>query len=126
VNFVEFWLLAPSIALGGAAGALTRWGTFRAWGESRAAAALLSVNLAGSFALGVFYAVSPGLPSVVVAGLVAFTGGLTTFSTLMVACVRDARARKWGRAVILLVVHVGGGTVCALLGAYAVMLAIGA
>ncbi len=126
MNFAEFWALAPAVALGCAAGALTRWATFRAWGSGRVPAALVSVNLAGSFALGVFYALSPGLPVAATATLVAFTGGLTTFSTLVVDIATSLRARQWGRAAISIAVNFGGGAACALLGAGAVMLTIGA
>lgn len=126
MNFTEFWLYAPVVALGGVAGALTRWATFRAWGSERVAAALLSVNFAGSFALGVFYAISPELPVATTAALVAFTGGLTTFSTLVVEIATQARTRQWRRGALTTVTHFGGGALFAWLGTTAVIMASGA
>ncbi|MFM6981880.1 MAG: fluoride efflux transporter FluC [Microbacteriaceae bacterium] len=126
MNFAEFWAFAPFVAFGGAVGAITRWATFRAWGSGRVSSALLTVNLAGSFALGVFYALSPSVPWQATVTLVAFTGGLTTFSTLVVDIAMSLRSRLWWRALVSTVVHFGGGAVCALFGAGAVMLTIGA
>lgn len=126
MNFAEFWQYAPAIALGGVVGALTRWATFRAWGSERTVAALLSVNSVGSFSLGVFYGIAPELPFATTAALVAFTGGLTTFSTLVVEIATQARTRQWRRAATTTLAHFGGGALFAWLGATAVIMASGA
>lgn len=87
------------VAAGGAAGAGLRWAVFEAWPDAGGRAALLAVNLVGSFLLGAALA----LPAEAVdrwhAALhdgigTGFCGGLTTFSTLAVevaALGRDGR-----------------------------------
>ncbi len=101
-------VLAPAVAAGGAAGALLRWLVMRAGGTAGFTAGLLIVNLGGSLALGIFLALSWSSEAWLVVAI-AFTGGLTTFSTLMVDIVQSARSGKWTAAVVTGVVHLAGG-----------------
>jgi CrcB protein len=77
------------IAIGGALGALSRYGVTLLVVTSRGPGALgtLAVNMTGTLALGLVAGLAEGrldLPSAVRAGLVVgFLGAYTTFSTLM-------------------------------------------
>lgn len=108
----NFSALAPAVALGGAAGAMVRWLVMRSAGTARFTSGLLSVNLGGSLALGVILAANWGSEPLFL-GALAFTGGLTTFSSLMVDIVQTARSGRVSTAVLTGVVHlVGGALLC--------------
>jgi CrcB protein len=83
------WERVLLVALGGALGALSRYGVSLVVVTSRGSGALgtLAVNIAGTLALGVIAGLADSrfdVPSVVRAGLVVgFLGAYTTFSTLM-------------------------------------------
>lgn len=86
----------PLVALGGAVGAVVRWGAVEAWPWS-ATWAILVCNVIGSALLGVLAGFAPGPRSLVSADAYArefrrrrlvgtgFCGGLTTLSTVAVS-----------------------------------------
>ena len=101
------------IALGGAGGALARYGTTRALGVGigwDAAWATATVNVAGAFALGVaaqLLSERPGLALLVTTG---FLGAFTTFSTFAMDAVTLIRDRGVGTAML----YVGASVALAL------------
>jgi CrcB protein len=110
------------VALGGAAGALARWGvglglphTAGTWPW-----ATVTVNLTGCLAIGVLLAVlmarAPGhswLRPFLATGVL---GGYTTFSAFAVDAVQLADAGRWPVAVGYLLVSVVGGLAAVVLG----------
>ncbi|HUP86180.1 MAG TPA: fluoride efflux transporter CrcB [Acidimicrobiales bacterium] len=85
------------IAVAGAAGALTRYAVASAVGVRAFPWSTLSINVVGSFLLGILLQSAPGrLSDDVRTGLaVGFLGAFTTFSTFSyesVAMIRDGRA----------------------------------
>jgi CrcB protein len=109
-------------ALGGALGALARWGVSLAlpgtpgglpWGT-------LAVNLAGCLLIGVLLAVLPARfsPSTWLRPFLAVgvLGGFTTFSTFAVDVVRLGEAGAWPVALAYVAASVLGGAACVLLG----------
>ena len=105
--------LAIAVAVGGALGALLRYGAQLLWPArgSRIPRAVLLVNVVGSAIGGVFLALSTAgstagstpLVSSAVAIVVTtgFCGGLTTFSTFSVETVELATSGAWRAAVAL-------------------------
>lgn len=75
-----------AVALGGAVGALARWGAVTALGERAAPWSTLAVNVLGSLLLGVLVGLSEGrLAEPLRLGLaVGVLGAFTTFSTFSV------------------------------------------
>ena len=104
-------------AIGGALGALGRWGVGRGLPSSPGGWpwATTLVNLTGCAVIGVVLAVllarfpdSPWLRPFLVTGVL---GGYTTFSTFAVDTVRLADGGSWGTAAGYLLVSVVGGVV---------------
>jgi CrcB protein len=102
-------------ALGGALGALARWGVARALPHSPGAwpTATLLVNLTGCLLIGVLSGVllarfpaHPWLRPFLATGMV---GGYTTYSTFAVDVVQLADGGAWGTAVGYLLASVVGG-----------------
>jgi CrcB protein len=102
-------------AVGGALGALARWGVARALPHSPGTwpVATLVVNLTGCLLIGVLFAVllvrfpaSPWLRPFLATGVL---GGYTTYSTFAVDVVQLADAGAWGTAVGYLLASVAGG-----------------
>ena len=91
-----------AVAAGGAAGALTRYGTivaFDRFGWQGFPWAILAVNVAGSFLFGLIWsvleergAVSDGIRLLVLTG---FLGSLTTFSTFAFDSAQLLRGGSW-------------------------------
>lgn len=113
------------IAIGGALGASARYLTDRAvqmrygtafpWGT-------LTVNIVGSFLLGLVTAASPWLDSAVAAGMaIGLCGGFTTYSTFGYETLRLAEDGAGFLAAANAITSVGGG-----LGAVSLGLAVGA
>ncbi len=91
------------VGVGGAAGALVRWGIHEAWTTGAFPWATLLVNILGCALLGVITAgaFSPSAKRLAGTG---FAGGLTTFSTFTVEIVELLDAGRAGLAVLYLVV----------------------
>lgn len=100
------------IAVGGAAGALARWGiasTVNRWVPDFPAGTLF-INVVGSFLLGL--ALSMDLPPVVRVSLaVGFLGAFTTFSTFMFESHALAEAGALGRSILNLTVSLALGLI---------------
>ncbi len=106
------------VALGGAVGALARYGV-AVWlsvPTGRFPFATLAVNLAGSFAIGLL---GPALLRhdawrlLVVTGVL---GGFTTFSAFSLETLALFQAGRTGAALIYVIGSVAGGVLCAALG----------
>jgi CrcB protein len=102
-------------ALGGALGALARWGVTTALPPSPAGWpwATLLVNLTGCLLIGVLLAVAlarfPDSPWVRPFLAVGFLGGYTTYSTFAVDVVRLVESGAWLSGCGYVVASVGGG-----------------
>jgi fluoride exporter len=109
-------------ALGGALGALARWGVATALPASPGGWpwATLLVNLTGCLLIGVLLAVLPGrFPSSSLLRpflAVGVLGGYTTFSTFAMEVVRSAETGAWLIAGGYLLASVLGGLACVLAG----------
>ncbi len=94
------------VAIGGALGALSRYGLDRAVIGALGPTVLgtFLINITGSFALGVFVAVSPGRVSwpaeARLFAAVGFLGSYTTFSTLTVAGAQMMASGETTRALV--------------------------
>ena len=81
------------VALGGALGAVARYGTgvavARAWGTGGFPLGVLAVNILGSFLMGMFvvYAAHRGMTHLAPFVAVGFLGGFTTFSAFSLEAV---------------------------------------
>jgi CrcB protein len=110
-------MTALLVALAGAAGVLARYGIGAAiagpW-------AIVGVNVAGSFALGVLVGGGYGSEQVRTALGVGFLGGFTTFSTFSLKVVQDIDAGEPGRALAYLAASVVMGVTAAAAGFFAV------
>jgi CrcB protein len=110
------WFL---IALGGALGSLARAGLSLWLSSGRFPWGTISVNLAGSFLLGLvvaaaaFKAIDP--PTAAFLGL-GFCGAFTTFSTFSVETLALIERGALGMALLNLVSSVSGALICASLG----------
>jgi CrcB protein len=92
---------ASMVGLAGAAGAMARYGVNRAVGYRAFPWATLSINVAGSFVLGVLLA-GPGArwsTTVTTAVGVGFLGAFTTFSTFTYETIDLVRADRTAIAV---------------------------
>lgn len=113
------------IAVGGLAGAATRWAIVEAAPDGGLPWAILAVNLAGSLLLGGVIAAwmarptgaSPHLRLAVSTG---FCGALTTFSTLAVDLAGRIRSDEWDSALIWGIGSIAAGVAAALVGAASV------
>ena len=98
----------PMIAIGGAGGALVRWGVAEAWGAHVFPWPTFLVNVIGCALLAAFTA--DGVPKHLRRLLaVGFCGGLTTFSTLSVDVVRLQDSGDTGVAALYLTASVVAG-----------------
>ena len=106
--------LALAIVLGGAVGALLRYGAQLLWParDARVPLAVLGVNVVGSAMAGAFLALAQwvgadGSPviasSVALIVMTGFCGGLTTFSTFAAETVELAMNGSWRPAVVNIV-----------------------
>ena len=113
------WLL---VALGGALGAVSRFGIDRLMIGFVGPTVLgtFAVNITGSFALGLFLTLSDGRfgwsPELRVLVAVGFLGSYTTFSTLTVASLQLAGDGEWTRAVVNVAGSLAIGLAAAFLG----------
>jgi fluoride exporter len=115
------------IALAGALGAIGRYGIVLAVGARPFPAATLGINLAGSFALGVFLevAVTRRWPDVVVLPVATgLLGAFTTFSTFSVETQVLLRTERPLAALAYVGASVLGGLLMAFLGFYVARFAI--
>ena len=108
------------IAVGGALGALARWGLAAAvWPRAEFPAGILIVNLSGSLLLGWLFpltlqsAMHPELRLGVVTG---FFGAFTTFSTWLAGTLALATGAHVGLAVLYLAASLLGGVTLTLAG----------
>jgi len=110
------------IALGGAAGAIARYGLalWGAWAVPNfPAIGTLAANLAGCCLIGLLMAlaqrgtISETARQLLVTG---FLGALTTFSTFSWQTIELARERHWGAAVVNVALNCGLGLPAVLLG----------
>jgi len=106
------------VGVGGAVGSIVRYGVGLLFSSARFPWATLSVNLVGSFALGVLLTYALGRWSTVITtGLaVGLIGGFTTFSTFAWESFTMAHAGDTRRAALYVVVSVVGGLLAALIG----------
>lgn len=109
------------VAIGGALGAMSRYGVDRVFVGIFGPTVLgtFTVNISGSFLLGLFVVavdnrlgLSPELRAVIAVG---FLGSYTTFSTLTVAGVHLAQGGDWMRAAVNIV----GSVIVGILAAFA-------
>ena len=113
------WLL---MALGGAVGAVSRYGMDRALVAFIGPTVLgtFAVNISGSFLLGLFLTLSDERfgwsPELRVLVAVGFLGSYTTFSTLTVASLQLAGSGEWTRAAVNVVGSLAIGLAAAFLG----------
>jgi fluoride exporter len=114
------------VGVGGAVGSMLRYGVGLWFSNARFPWATLSVNIVGSFALGVLLTYALGRWSTTItSGLaVGLIGGFTTFSTFAWESFTMTQAGEVGRATLYLVVSLVGGLLAALLG-YATGRALG-
>lgn len=109
-------------ALGGALGALARFGVARALPHPPGAWpwATLTVNVTGCLVIGVLLAVLlarfPGHPWLRPFLVTGVLGGYTTYSTFAVDTVQLADAGSWGTAAAYLVASVVGGVIAVVVG----------
>jgi CrcB protein len=109
--------LVLAIAVGGALGALLRYGAQLLWPArgARVPVAVLLVNVVGSAIAGAFLALAQGNAangsvglgsSVVLIVMTGFCGGLTTLSTFAVETVELATSGSWRPAIANIVLNV--------------------
>ncbi|NND04406.1 MAG: fluoride efflux transporter CrcB [Acidimicrobiia bacterium] len=106
------------VALGGAAGSVARYLVDRIYGSQSLPLATLTVNLVGSFVLGLLVGwvgstVTPGLRLALFTGLL---GGFTTFSTFALETSVLMRAGQSASAIVYLTVSVAAGVALAAIG----------
>jgi fluoride exporter len=100
------------VAVAGAAGVLARYGITHAAGAGAALWAVLLVNVAGSFALGLLAGAGVDGDARAIAG-VGFLGGFTTFSTFSLDVFADLEAGRPGRAAAYVLLSVVLGVAAA-------------
>lgn len=106
------------VALGGAVGSALRYGMDRLYGERSFPVATLSVNLIGSFLLGLLVGwvgerIAPGLRLALFVGVL---GGFTTFSTFALETAVLVRSGSGVTAVAYLMASVAAGVGLAAVG----------
>jgi CrcB protein len=105
------------VAAGGFFGAISRYG-FGLWASrrpSRLPLGTLTVNLLGSFLLGVIIGSHVGGKIPLLFGT-GFMGAFTTFSTFKVECIQLGRKKDWGALAAYLLVSYGAGLMLAFAG----------
>jgi fluoride exporter len=115
-------MLLVYIGIGGLLGTLARYG-LGGWVQDRAGTWMpwgtLTVNLTGSFVLGMVMQAAQGLPMTPeLRGLltIGFCGGFTTFSTLAYEAVTFIQQGQWGRAVLYTAGSVAAGLIALVAG----------
>ena len=115
-------LLWSLVAVGGALGAMSRYGVDRAVNGVFGTTVLgtFAVNISGSFLLGLLVAAEVGRLGVPdearVFAAVGFLGSYTTFSTLTVASVQLAGDGDWMRAAVNVILSIVIGVIAAFAG----------
>lgn len=105
------------VALGGVVGVLARYGLGTAVSADDQPWMILAINVLGSFALGAIVPLGAQLSEPVRAGLaVGLCGGFTTFSTVSVQILVDARGGDAGFAALYLAASIAGGVAAAAVG----------
>jgi len=114
------------VGVGGAVGSMLRYRVGLWFSSARFPWATLSVNIVGSFALGVLlaYALGRWSTTITAALAVGLIGGFTTFSTFAWETFAMTQAGEISRAAVYLFVSLVGGLLAALLG-YAAGRALG-
>lgn len=103
-------MTALLVALGGAAGALARYGLGRLVGTESLPWLTVAINVAGSFLLGFLVATAEWLPRELrIALAVGLLGGFTTFSTFSVDVFLEIETGDAPRAAMLVALSVGFG-----------------
>ena len=117
------WSTLLMVAIGGACGALLRFGVSHVSKQvvdDALPAATLAVNLIGCFAAGFLVRAMGGpwqVPEHLRAGLiVGVLGGLTTFSAFGIETVRMLESGRWVAVTLFLVANVAGGVACVAFG----------
>lgn len=119
---MAIWLKAMLVAMGGACGALSRWGVGEAalklgWGEPMGT---LMANMAGCLLIGMAKAAVDaagfGNPELRVFVFTGFLGAFTTFSTFEADTFGLWKVGERGLSVVYLFGSVGGGLAMFLLG----------
>jgi len=108
------------VAVGGVAGVLARYGLGTAVSADGLPWMIFAINVAGSFLLGAMLPWTDQLSDPVRNGLaIGFCGGFTTFSTISVQVLTDARGGDTGFALLYLSATIVCGVLAAALGFYA-------
>lgn len=95
-------LLFVAVSVAGGVGAACRFmldGVIRAAVSTRLPVATMTINISGSFVLGLLVGLAVPSSLLLVAGT-GFLGGYTTFSTASYETVRLLQDRDWARALI--------------------------
>ncbi len=95
-------LLFLAVSVAGGVGAACRFmldGVIRAAASTRLPVATATINISGSFALGMLVGLAVPSSLLLVAGT-GFLGGYTTFSTASYETVRLMQDRAWGHALV--------------------------
>lgn len=105
-------VLALAFAAASVGGTLIRWKLSSAWNRASFPVGTFTVNVLGSFALGLL--VNSSVSAVVILGVGAL-GSLTTFSTLSIEVIQLWR-RNPGYSIIYAIVTLAAGTAAAYAG----------
>ncbi|CAM4014667.1 fluoride efflux transporter CrcB [Lederbergia lenta] len=106
------------IAIGGFLGAISRYWTanmFRAFTKLPTYSATLTVNLIGSFLLGIVLALHLHAETKLFFGI-GFLGSFTTFSTFVVENMTLAKENNWRNVIMYILISVIGGVILAFIG----------
>lgn len=107
------------VTAGGVLGVLARYGLGTTVSPGNQPWMIFAINVAGSFLLGAVVASSAHLSEPVRTGLaVGFCGGFTTFSTVSMQVLLDARGGEASFALLYLAASIAGGVAAAALGYY--------
>ncbi|MBC7928604.1 MAG: CrcB family protein [Bryobacteraceae bacterium] len=104
------------VAAGGALGTLARYFAALQWGAHWVTT--LSVNLSGSFLIGLLFAVtSDSQPRIRLALATGFLGGYTTFSAWQLEALLEAHKGDVARTIVILTISTAAGFISVTLGA---------